>query len=546
MKARRYSSALNVLATGLLVLLVTLLVLFWARWGCESARHGLLPRQAWSLSVDASSLIMPRTVQEPNGIPCTVHAEMAWEEIDVAALGATQYQESHRLDAPDSPVYAWSTDETGVRLYYDRSLGMVVYSCTVGESKPDGTVLLKKTIAYAGPEGIADRPDKKVGRFRDPVVRLIAGNLDRPIVYDRVLRRFFAIDGPGKTVKQGPPWPANFAGPVDFGWPRKQPRYLSVYLDTPEAHGMDADRALVLDATGYIQMLDLNTLEYVGSVGRLPAPDSLFASVRRVAPDDLFAFEVMPVFLGRGDLYAGCAVAVLSRDATSMKLEVFDPNGIRVAMQQTGFSDHVPMGSGRSGQLSMVRALYFKLPGAAALTATKFILESLHPPVLLWLSYFTASRVEATAGHRSLFVLPNSFAAMKGRDAESWWLGRFVGALPFLLPGVVVGIVLSRLVGSDARRKGLPTRTRRLWMAATVLFTLPAYVTYQITRPTTARVTCQNCGRDRWVDRETCHHCGSPWLVSELIPPTWRVIGQPEEQTCNDPSPRPEETISNT
>ena len=81
-------------------------------------------------------------------------------------------------------------------------------------------------------------------------------------------------------------------------------------------------------------------------------------------------------------------------------------------------------------------------------------------------------------------------------------------------------------------------------MAATVLFALPAYVTYQITRPKTARVTCQNCGRDRWVDREKCHHCGSPWLVPELIPPAWRVIGQPEEQACSDPAPRPEETIS--
>jgi hypothetical protein len=60
----------------------------------------------------------------------------------------------------------------------------------------------------------------------------------------------------------------------------------------------------------------------------------------------------------------------------------------------------------------------------------------------------------------------------------------------------------------------------------------------------TARVTCPNCGRDRWVDREKCHHCGSPWLVPELVPPAWRVIGRPEEQTGDDPMPRSEETIS--
>ncbi len=56
MKTRRYST-LYVLATGFLVLFVTVLVLFWARWGCESARYSLLPEQARTVVVDASRLI---------------------------------------------------------------------------------------------------------------------------------------------------------------------------------------------------------------------------------------------------------------------------------------------------------------------------------------------------------------------------------------------------------------------------------------------------------------------------------------------------------
>jgi hypothetical protein len=369
-------------------------------------------------------------------------------------------------------------------------------------------------------------------------------------VYERGLRRFFAIDWPGKTVKQGAVLPANVPAPVDFGWPRKQPQCLNLYLDTPKPHytyGTDPDRTLVLDTGGNIRMLDLDTLIYhPPSVGRLPAPDVLFTPVRQTRPEDLFAFNILPVFLGDGKTYDGCAVAVVSRDATSMKFEVFDANGVSVATRQTTFNDpfDIARSVGRHTPVSTVAALYYRLPSAAALTVAKFILESLHPPVLLLLSYFTAYDTEATAGHRSLFALPNSFAAMRARDVGLWRLPRFMAALPFLLPGVLLSMALAVAVGRDARRMGLPVRARRLWMAATALFALPAYVTYRITRPATARVTCQNCGRDRWVDREKCHHCGSPWLVPELIPPAWRVIGRPEEHAWSDPAPRPEETIS--
>jgi hypothetical protein len=309
---------------------------------------------------------------------------------------------------------------------------------------------------------------------------------------------------------------------------------------------MNPDRTLVLDAAGSIQMLDLDTLEYTGFAGRLAVPATLFPSGRRATPDDLFAFQVLPVFVAMGKRYVGCAVAVLSRDATAARLEVFDANGVSVAMADT-FTDvsrAEENGSpARWHSVPTATALYLDLPGVA-LTAVKFILESFHPPALLLASYFTASSVEATAGHRSLFVLPNSFAAMKGRDARYGPIRRFWTAMPFLLPGILLGMGLGASVAGNARRAGLRPRAKRLWFVATLLLGLPAYITYWITRPKVARVTCQNCGGWRWVNRETCHHCGSPWLVPELIPPTWRVIGQPEEQPCNDPSPRPEETIS--
>jgi hypothetical protein len=543
MKTRR-SSVLYVPATGVIVLLVTVVVLFWARWGCESARYSLLPELARRVEVDTSSLIKPEAGRDPNGIPFHFIATMEPENAADGALGIQQYRKAHEIGSPESSVYLWSRSDRDPRFYFDRSRGVMVYSSTVEAPQANGTVTLKNVVTYAGPDGIADKPGKTLGRFRDPLVRFIGGNLDRPIVYDRGLRRFFAIDWRSKTVQQGPEMTGQaFAPVVDFGWPRKQPGCLSIRLDTPEpryTYGTKPDRALVLDAAGRINMLDLDTLAYVRSVGVLPAPATLFPSSRRATPDALFAFEVLPVFVGRGDIYAGCAVATLSRDATAMKLEVFDADGATIASGQTSF----PQGGDHPRRILAAWAPYFGLPGAAALTATKFVLESLHPPVLLWRSYFTARHVEAVAGHRSLFVLPDSFAAMKGRDVGSWWLPRFTSALPFLLPGVVIGVALAQLVSRRARRAGLPVRTRRLWIAATVLFGAPAYVTYELTRPMTARVTCPNCGRDRWVDREKCHHCGSPWLVPELVPPAWRVIGRPEEQTGDDPMPRSEETIS--
>jgi len=478
---------------------------------------------------------------------------MAPEEVATESLGVLQYRNAHLPDAPDTPVYVWGgTGDDAVRLYYDRSLRLIVYYDGVPlpqPTQPDGRVRVKKPPAYAGPEGIADKPDKKLGRFRDPLVRDIAGDYEHLIVYDRGLRRFFAVDWRGKVVGQGPPLPAGAAAPVDFGWVRKQPKCLNLYLETPElllTYALNPDRILVLDAAGSIQMLDLSTLEYVGSVGRLAASRTLFPTERRAKPDDLFAFQVMPVFVNMGTHYLGCAVAVMSRDATAARLEVFDVNGASVAMADT-FAD-VPRagGKGSPGRLhhvSTATALYLDLPGAA-LTGVKFVLESFHPPALLLASYFTASSIEATAGHRSLFVLPNSFVAMKSGDVRYGPVQRFWTTLPFLLPNVLFGILLGASVANNARRAGLRTRAKRLWVVATVLLGLPAYVTYWITRPKTARVTCQNCGRWRWVNRETCHHCGSPWLVPELVPPAWRVIGRPEDQPCNEPSPRPEQTIS--
>jgi hypothetical protein len=150
-------------------------------------------------------------------------------------------------------------------------------------------------------------------------------------------------------------------------------------------------------------------------------------------------------------------------------------------------------------------------------------LENLHPPILSLVSYFTAYSFEAAAGHRALFILPNSFVAMKGRDVSQNAGSRLGFALLLVLPSLILGIFLAWRVEKDATLVGLSENARLLWMIGTIAFGLTGYITYRLTRPKETLVTCVNCGRLRRPDMDRCHRCGSKWQILELMPPTWRV-----------------------
>jgi len=155
---------------------------------------------------------------------------------------------------------------------------------------------------------------------------------------------------------------------------------------------------------------------------------------------------------------------------------------------------------------------------------TKYLLESLQPPVLGVASYLSAYSFEAAAGHRALFILPNSFVGMKGRQVGQKAVDRYVSALLLLLPSILFGVFLGWRVAKDAVLLGFSENARFYWILATVAFGLVGYIAYRLTRPETTLVTCVNCGRLRRPDMVRCHHCGSKWLVPELTPPDWRVV----------------------
>ena len=86
---------------------------------------------------------------------------------------------------------------------------------------------------------------------------------------------------------------------------------------------------------------------------------------------------------------------------------------------------------------------------------------------------------------------------------------------------------------------GLSKQERTLWTLGAFALGLPAYITYRLTRPKVTLVTCANCGKSRRPDMDKCHRCGSPWVVPELTPPAWRVLGEPEPAEENSLSREP-------
>jgi hypothetical protein len=139
-------------------------------------------------------------------------------------------------------------------------------------------------------------------------------------------------------------------------------------------------------------------------------------------------------------------------------------------------------------------------------------------------SYLCGDIIEASAGHRALFILPNSFVGMLGRGTDGKFLAQQVLALVLMGPSLILSVWLAWKVRKDAKLTGLSSRAGKWWIGGTIAFGLPAYITYRLTRHKEVLVTCQNCGMLRRPDMETCHRCGSKWEMPDLTPPNWRIF----------------------
>ena len=537
----------KVLATGIIVLILLSLPLFWARWFCKSLLGDMMPMDYRTVEIEPCGLVPSEIESDPNVLRHSgVHAHIIHPEASLT-LGTADYFSDIAQEGRHSNIYYLDAGDEGWEwIYFDRRIGQINSRLAGVEKMPDGTLMRKKVQFYAGPEGVSEIPDKKLGKFTSVVADFDSSPL---ILYDRNLRRFFAINLKDRHVTKGPQLSEDDPRrPVDIGRVSKNPEILDLFWMPPNIKTSEnnQDRVLysrrihipirerdpdyhpdrymlVLDESGQIDLLDKETLEFAGPAGRLPAPETLFRADKQATPRDLLAYRILPMALKEDHKYRGLFAATVSREGTVLALAVFDEKGACIESKDTRAKD-----SRGSRNVPSSSAVLFGTPWAPVMTIGKFLLENLHPPILSLASYFTAGSIEAASGHRAMFLLPNSFIAMKGRDARGNIAARFLYALFLILPSIVLAILLAVRVGKDAAVVGLPQKTRRFWTLGTLAFGPAGYITYRLIRPKITLVTCANCGNSRRPDMDKCHRCGSKWDVPELIPPAWRVLNGAE------------------
>jgi hypothetical protein len=538
----------RVLATGFVVLTLLSILLFWIQFICNESLYLWMPNEIKGVIIKPSGLLPDNIENDPNiERHSYVFADLKWEYPN---LGIIKYFKSNSPGQSRSCLMLSSPEKEWA--YFDNKSGRFIFRFFEAEIMPDGDKLQKQVQYYVGPEGISEIPNKTLGRFIEPITdsgefKTSLWKSGEIIVYDKKLRRFFAINLAERIVTKGQQLSEDDPHrPVEIGRLKKNDDILDLYWMPPNVKTSENNRVrtlsqrglyrkigerdldyrpdkymLVLNESGQIDMLDKKTLEFAGPAGRLPAPETLFQAYKNVTPDDLLAYRVSPVALKEDHKYLGLFAAAVNREGTALALAVFNEKGSLIKSEQTGVKDY-------RGHLrtSSSQAVLFGFTWAPTITIGKFFIENLQPPILSVASYFTASSFEAGSGHRALFLLPNSFVAMKGRDTRENIVIKLLYALTLMLPSLLLALWLTAQVARDANVAGLSGNIRLFWIMATVAFGLVGYITYRLTRPKITLVTCANCGRPRRPDTDICHNCGSKWDVPELIPPAWRVLDE--------------------
>jgi len=550
----------NVVATGFVVLILLSLPLFWGRLICETSLRTRMPRGGNYLSIKPSGLVPSAIERDPNtAIQSHISAGMYSKGAGFDFLGIDDYVFTRALK--DLKTIHYYNTYGGGDFSFDLKTGN--FSKRV---RRDTTVDL-----YAGPEGISQTQDKSLGRFIEPIIDDIYE--DVMIVYDKKLRRFFKIDFSKKTVVKGPELTENDKyNPVQIGrlskarylhrtewsdslylnWSPpnqevlKRPKKNSSYTGGPSKYEYKplvkrnylrraGPYLLVLDETGRIDLLDKQSLEFAGIAGHLLAAETYFGSSDDVGPKDLLSYEVEPVAFDSNDQYSeefyrGICVAGVCREGTAITLGVFDKTGKLIKIKHSLITYITEYKDDRRKPTPSSKAVYWAVAWAPFNTMLKYSLENLQPPILSVVSYLTADCFDASSGYRALFILSNSFAAMKGRAVEGNDFALFIEMLLLILPSLLFSIWLSVKVTKNAKVVGLSENAKTCWLIGTICFGLSAYITYRLTRPKITLVTCENCGKPRRPDMTNCHRCNSRWHIPELLAPDWRVLNGKTEQ----------------
>jgi len=480
---------LGAITIGAVVLALTLALLYWLRISSDVGMARMMLESSHEASVTCYREFLPEETRiSYSDARFTVHCEVYGPYCPFLERTAIA-KYSQRQNSGGNSIYRWFARGRWT-LSYDAQNGVFVRG-------GDPNTL------YAGAETIADTRTESLGHFLSPVVCSV--RWDRAIVFDRQDLRFYEIDFSKRLLRRGPRVAESAFGHVLGITSMPDPGTCSIGGSYPSPHGEDVlyvtdDSGVyvpIVGESGTIAVLDPSTWDLITGVGHLPAPHS-WCGRASSKPRDLFGCNVK-VIMKRPEMdYAGLMVASLSRQGAPVTIAVFDKRGHLIGED--------------CSRVVMTPWL-----------TTKYLIESLHPPVLTVASFFTAYSFDAGATHRAIFVMPNSFVAQQ-RDRQTSFLFQFLWALVFMLPAMLFAGFLSWRVAADAGAIGLSAWARKVWMAGTFLFGLPAYITYRLMRPRCVLMVCRECGRGRRLDQEVCHHCGSEWDSRELEPPAWRVV----------------------
>lgn len=556
----RTRNLLIAMATGFVVLVFFSLVLFVGRYYCLEALMVLMPHDWKEVTICPSGLLpdegSPNQTKyvltyakaglsiDPNTKLSAVQSKLDYRFIIRGAMGISLWDMmQRRRQFHTKGVFYYFCDKDNYLLLNERD-GQIIYSYGYLSKGPDRENIAESKVYFAGPNGVSDKASASLGRFEKPIAGRtpVLGNKLR--LYEVKQRRFYLIDYKNREVAAGPELPrGDKLEPVMVGFDFKgdwippeamdvngvwKPRM--VFLPTctePNEKWVWFDYTkryiTVLDKSGQIYELDANNWSF-RDVGFLPVPHSLFSNGQQdkaAHPEDLLSYQIDPVYYtlmeknkdrtweAKDVRYFGMCVSSLSREGTALAVAVFDPNG-----------NLVYRGDSKTDRgISTASAVYSESP---MVTTVLFLFENLQPPVFEIASFLCGNCIEPSAGHRTLFVLPNSFVGMLGRyngtkfDKEVF--------LPLLMgPSLILSIWLAFRVRKDAKILGFSGTAKQWWTVGTIAFGLPAYITYRLTRPKETLVTCQNCGQLRRPDMEVCHRCGGKWEMPELTPPNWRI-----------------------
>jgi hypothetical protein len=438
------------------------------------------------------------------------------------------------------------TRELG-RVNFDKSKGVFVF-----EQFPDKQAKPAETetvFTYFGPDGNGETPSKTLGRFFDPIsTAMIIGT--KVIIYDKRQSCFYRLDLTQPNVTKGPDL-TDESKYIQLSYLEKLPevialewsppcvvaedsvdqqdditsksrvqRLISVKMDHPMKDVMYwGDFIMVLNENGKIEKLDVETLEITGELGHLVTGlgDQRTQMIR---PRDLLVYAVRPLVY-KGE-YKGLVVACLERNINQAAMISFDDKGTKNKINENQAKKYA--------RAEIVSSSTFNIshegwnhPWMGFCKVLKFLAEILNPSMINFVTCYTAEEFEAISSRQALFFLSDTYIGQIVQGDSD----QLTGAIRIIflsLPACLYSLFFAWRISKNAKYLGLSKNAQSFWIIIVIFFGIPAYITYHLTKPATALVTCPNCGQMRRPDKENCHQCKSPWSVAELIPPSWRVL----------------------